>query len=103
MQNHSPGNTSFAFGVSVAVTSIFTALLVIAKESAPALKASMKAFSGHHWTTHGLITLLVFVVLGLVLARLKVGERMTTTALTYALAAGVVISGLLIFGFYLVH
>ena len=103
MHNSTLGRMPSAFGLSVAVTSVLTALLVIAKETTPALKAWMKAFAGHHWTTHGLITLLVFVALALLLAQLRLSERLTTTALTLVLAGGIVLSGLLIFGFYLVH
>lgn len=98
-------NAMYGFGLSVAVASMFTALLVVAKEMNAPLLSWMNATSGHHWVTHGILTLAVFVALGLILTRLGSDERswLNANRLTFVLAASIVVSGAIIFGFFLAH
>ena len=100
MQNNSLGTYTWSFGISVIVTSIFSALLVVVKESNPdTVMAWMKA-TGHHWAAHGVLNLIVFLAVGYGLAALNKDKEVTTTAsslttwLTLAVLAGtVIISG----------
>lgn len=91
----------YGFGLSVAVSSVFTALLVVVKEMHEPLKSWMKAAMGHHWITHGVLTVLVFVLLGFVLTRLGTGTN--ASRLAFLLATGIVLSGAIIFGYFLMH
>jgi hypothetical protein len=83
---------------------VVSALLVILKESSEeGVLALMKAVTGHHWVTHGLINLILFVVLGWTLSRPNAGQgvKLSVNGLVGCIVGAVVISGLLIAGFYL--
>jgi hypothetical protein len=92
-----------AFGVSLAVTSVASALLVVAKELSPNLVMPlMKRLTGHHWVTHSLVALILFVVLGgaFSMANGGRGMRMSPRRLIAALAGGVIVGAMIIAGFY---
>lgn len=97
--------TLYGFGFSFAVTSVFTALLVVAKETSEPLMSWMKGVSGHHWITHGIVTLALFVALGFLLTAVVANEVSTrrTTRLIAAMAAAIVVSGAILFGFFVTH
>ena len=61
--------TTRAFGLSVAVTSILSALLVVAKELNEGLLNFMKHVTMHHWVTHGIFNIIVFLLVGFVLSK----------------------------------
>src|SRR3979490_2439733 len=74
-----------SFGLSLGLTNLFNALLVIVKETNETVLALMKA-TGHHWVAHGVLDIMVFVALGVLLA--PIGEtwrlqpyRITATAI----------------------
>ena len=96
---------STAFGISLAVASLANALLVSAKEKSPKVLAFMKGLTGHHWITHCLVIILLFVVLGLILTRMNGGEgiRVSVHSLTATVVGGVVLGALIIVGFYLIE
>jgi hypothetical protein len=96
-------NATVSFGVSLAITSVASALLVIAKEKAPAIMSSMKSATGHHWATHSLFALVLFLVLGVGLMRMRSGQglRMTAAGLMKAVVGGIVTGSVIIAGFYL--
>jgi hypothetical protein len=90
-----------SFGISLAITSVVNALLVIAKETHPTTVMDwMKQATGHQWATHSLLSLMLFFALGLVLARGQ-GPKMTAASLIKIIVTGVAIGGLTILGFYL--
>lgn len=96
------GNAIAAFGYSLALTSVLSVILVIVKEKSEAVMAVMKAMTGHHWITHGLIVLALFTVIGLVLtkfmpARPAAPDFNSTAA---AILAATVVSGLALAAFY---
>jgi uncharacterized Tic20 family protein len=93
-----PGATGF--GVSYAITSVLSALLVVLKESSEAVHDGLAAITGHHWVTHGLLDVIVFVVLGLVLSRMGGGLRMTGGALVSTIVGATILSGLIIAGYF---
>lgn len=63
-----------AYGLSVAITCILSAILVIAKETNEALLLFMKSVTVHHWVTHGIFNILVFLALGQLLSRVNSGQ-----------------------------
>jgi len=104
MENIEIGKYTRGFGLSFAITSLLSALLVIIKEkNEGTVLAAMAAATGHHWVTHGVINLILFIVLGWLFSRSSEGRgvNLTASALTYCILCGVVINGLLISGFYL--
>jgi lipoprotein signal peptidase len=103
MENNGIGKYTRSFGLSFAITSVLSALLVVLKESnEETVLHWMKAATGHHWVTHGIINLIVFVALGWVFSRFNSGEgiKLTAGALVCTITSAVVLSGLIITGFY---
>src|ERR1019366_7180750 len=103
MENNDPvSKYTASFGVSLAIASVISALLVILKEKSPAVMTWMKKATGHHWATHSLIAIILFIALGLILARANGGKgiQMTATRLVSVFVGGVVTSLVLISGFY---
>jgi hypothetical protein len=97
--------TTKAFGVALAITSVLSALLVVAKElSQHTVMVWMKKMTGHHWVTHGLLALVLFLILGFVLTKIIGGRgmKMTGARLVLVLASGVIIGDLIIAAFYLI-
>lgn len=84
------------FGLSYAITSILSALLVVIKESDEVIHNWMVVLTGHHWVTHGLLDLVVFLVLGFAFSRMGSGIRMSVNALIMTIVAATVLSGLII-------
>jgi lipoprotein signal peptidase len=106
MENTDLGKYTRSFGLSFAITSVVSALLVILKESSEeGVLALMKAATGHHWVTHGLFNIILFVVLGWALSMSKKGQgvEISANSLVSFIIGAVIISGVLIAGFYLLH
>ena len=106
MENSDIGKYTMSFGLSFAITSVISALLVILKESSEeGVLAWMAAVTGHHWVTHGLINLILFVVLGWALSRPNEGHgvKMTANSLVSFIVGAVILSEVLIAGFYILH
>jgi len=104
MENNGIGKFTRSFGVAFAITSVASALLVVLKESnEDTVLAWMKSLTGHHWATQGLINLILFVALGWGLARLNHGQgpNLSANVLVTCIAGAVVLSGLIIVGFYI--
>ena len=105
MEKNSIGKYTRSFGLSLAITSVVSALLVVLKETNQnTVLAFMKKLTGHHWVTHTVFDVVLFVVIGVILARTHGGEgvRMTGTRIITVLVCAVVLSGLIISGFYLI-
>ena len=103
MQDNGLGRYTVSFGLSLAITSLLSALLVVLKELNEPVLNWMKQVTVHHWVTHGTFNLIVFVVLGLLLAQLNggAGVRISAKSFTNVIVGAVVLGGLIIAGFYL--
>ena len=103
MENTGVSKYTTSFGLSLALASVANALLVVAKESIPAVAAGMQKLTGHHWVTHSVIILGLFALFGWLLARAQGGRgiNLSVNRLIATLVAGVVAGGLVILGFYL--
>jgi TRAP-type mannitol/chloroaromatic compound transport system permease large subunit len=105
METNALGKYTTSFGMSLAITSLVSAVLVVVKEmSENTVLALMKRITFHHWFTHTLFVLILFVVLGWVLARANGGQgvNMTVNRFVSVLVGAVVLSGIIIAGFYLI-
>lgn len=91
--------------MAVAVAILFTSLLVVPKEISKGLKDGLASMLGHHWTTHGVITIILFVVLGVLFSRLRIEESWGIDArkLTAVVLGATILGGLIVVGFYLLH
>ncbi|GAB6263925.1 hypothetical protein [Photobacterium sp. R1] len=90
-----------AFGISYGITSILSALLVILKESSEAIHNVLVVITGHHWVTHGLLDIIIFLVLGFVFYRTCGNTRFSVNTLIMIIVGSTVISGLIIGGYFM--
>ena len=92
-----------SFGVALALASVVNGVLVVAKESSPAVQAGLQKLTGHHWITHSAIIVGLFCLAGWGLSRINGGQgiRLTPGKLLGILLAGVAVGALTIIGFYL--
>jgi hypothetical protein len=95
--------TTIGFGLSAAIVSILNTLLVIFKELTPPFKKAMADAMGHHWTTHGVIVIGLFLVLGFVLAGAVKPESWSADTLGKTILWSVIIAGGALAAFYLLH
>jgi hypothetical protein len=105
MENNDIGKFGRSFGLSFAITSLFSVIVLILKETNEhTVMAWMKAATPHHWITHTLLDLIVFVVLGVVFAKANNGQgiKIDSARLNSFIVGAFIISGILIAGFYLV-
>jgi hypothetical protein len=105
MENIEIGKYGRSFGLSFAITSLFSVILLILKETNEhTVMAWMKAATPHHWITHTLLDLILFVILGLALAKANKGQGITIgpDRLNSMIVGAFVVSGLIIAGFYLI-
>ncbi|MDO9633175.1 MAG: hypothetical protein Q7I92_14850 [Humidesulfovibrio sp.] len=91
------------FCLSVAITSVVSGLLVIAKESNEGLLKFMKTVTVHHWVTHGIFNLVLFVALGMLLAKSNNGQgpAMDDDKLINVTVAGFLLGCAMVAGFFL--
>jgi hypothetical protein len=105
MENMEIGKYGRAFGLSFAITSLFSVIVLILKETNEhTVMAWMKAATPHHWITHSLLDLIVFVVLGVALGKANNGQglKIDSGRLTGFIVGAFILSGILIAGFYLI-
>ena len=93
-----------SFGLSLALCSVVNALLVVMKEKSPAVQAEMQKMTGHHWVTHSAIVVGLFLLCGWLFTLPNGGQgfRLAANRLIGIIGAGVVASGGIIMGFYLI-
>jgi len=99
MEN-SIGKYTRSFGLALAAACLFSGLLVVVKElSDETVLAWMKRVTVHHWVTHAIIDLVIFVAIGLLLTNVKISSE----RLAKLIAGAVIVGGLLVAGFYLIE
>jgi hypothetical protein len=84
--------SGFVLAATIAV--LFNTGLAWAKDAYAPLNDFMKLLSGHHWTTHGLADLIVFLGLAFIFVKTRVAEKIDPNRLIGALVGAVVIAGL---------
>lgn len=102
-ENKMLDDLSVGFGLSFLVASIFNGLLIVAKESCAPLKAGMKSLFGHHWTTHGIFVIVLFLVLGYIFSKTNLVKKIDADKTSGLVIAGTVLGGLIIVGFFFKH
>jgi hypothetical protein len=85
-------STTSGFALSAAITILFNTALAWAKDAYPPLNTFMKSLTGHHWTTHGLADLFLFIGLGLIFSKSGIAEKINPARLAPMLAGTVVVA-----------
>ena len=96
------GRTSAAFALAAAITVLFSTALAWAKDACRPLNTFMASLTGHHWTTHAVADILVFMALGLIFLKTGVAEKIVPNRLIQGLIGAVSVAGLGLVGWYLV-
>ena len=89
------------FGLSLIVTSLLNAVILLIKETNDSVMSAMRAALGHHWTTHGAIVIIVFVVLGFVFSNMKFEEKWDSQKMLKFIVLATIIGGIIVAGFFL--
>jgi uncharacterized membrane protein YwzB len=89
------------FGLSLIVTSLLNAVILLIKETNDSVMSAMRAALGHHWTTHGAIVIIVFVVLGFVFSSMKFEEKWDSQKMLKFIILAKIIGGIIVAGFFL--
>jgi uncharacterized membrane protein SirB2 len=63
----------------------------------------MKSLSGHHWMTHGIFVIVLFIVLGYIFSRTDLNKKIDADRTSGLVIAGTVLGGLIIAGFFFKH
>jgi hypothetical protein len=80
------------FVLAAVIAILFNTALAWAKDASAPLTDFMKSLTGHHWITHGLADLILFVGLGFLFANSKTAGKAKARQLTGALVAAVAIA-----------
>lgn len=83
-----------SFSLAAAITVLFNTALAWAKDAYAPLNNFMKSLTGHHWISHALADVLVFVALGLIFQRTRTAEKMDPNRLISILVGAVVVAAL---------
>ncbi|MBI5844695.1 MAG: hypothetical protein HZB23_08510 [Deltaproteobacteria bacterium] len=104
MESTELGKYTRSFGTALAMTSLFSAILVVVKESSPPVLDWMKQVTVHHWVTHGLLNMIVFLAAGFGLGFVGNGRGIGITPknLVSAIVGSIVAGSLIIAGFFLI-
>lgn len=85
--------TAAAFALSASITVVFNVVLAFIKDSYPPLNSFMAALTGHHWRTHGLADVILFLLLGWLFMARGIPSRGLTNGSAATLGASVVVAG----------
>lgn len=92
-----------SYGISLAVASLLSAFLVVAKETNKGLMDMMKTVTVHHWVSHIVFIVGVFLILGVILSKSQGGKGVNVSdeGVLKAVVSSVVIGTAIIVGFFL--
>lgn len=94
---------TIGFSLAYVIASLFSAILVPIKEEIAPIKDAMYALTGHHWATHGLLTILVFIIFGYALSKESYQEKFDAIKVQKMIIWTTVIASVIIAGYMLIH
>ncbi len=85
---------TISFGISATITIILNTILMILKEKIPNFHNFLVTLSGHHWISHGIVDIVIFILLGFIISK-----RVITKKISILLILSTIISvaGIMIF------
>jgi hypothetical protein len=93
--------TTSAFALAAAIACLFNTALAWVKDAYAPLNKFMASLTGHHWITHGLADVIVFVGLGLLFMNTSIANKINPDRMVSILIWSVVASGLGLFAWFL--
>lgn len=100
METKPVNQLTISYIISYVITAIFSSVLTIVKDLNAPLKDWMKSLTTHHWITHGIFVVVLFLLLALLFNQQKVGKKLTADQLSNWVIWGTILSGLILVGFY---
>jgi hypothetical protein len=97
------GRSRTAFGLSAATVIILNTLVACAKDAYPPLKTFMASLSDHDWTTQGVADVVLFAVLGLIILKTGLLEKISPSRVISFLVGAVIVAGGGLFAWYLLY
>ncbi len=85
---------TLGFGISAAIVILFNTFLMIVKEEIPLVHTMMVALSGHHWTSHGLIDVTLFIILGFLFSSRNIKVNISSLIITSTIVGVLLIIGM---------
>jgi len=82
------------FVLAAAIAVLFNTALAWVKDASRPVTDFMTSLGGHHWTTHGLADLVLFIGLGFIFMNTRVAEKIDPNRLIGVLTVAVGIAGL---------
>lgn len=89
------------FGLSLIVTILLNAIILLCKELNANVMSALKSAFSHHWTTHGIILIMTFFVLGFLFSGMKLGTKLDSHKMMKYIIVAVIISGFIIVVFFM--
>jgi flagellar biosynthesis protein FlhB len=89
-----------AFALSAVVVIIFSTALAWIKDAYEPLNTFMASLTGHHWTTHGLVDVALFFLLGWLFLAGRTVQGITNS-LIWAIIISVIVAGSGLAGWFL--
>ena len=103
MRNTTLDRSTIGFVLSAALGNIINVLLVIFKELSPSFMKIMAALTGHHWITHGVIVVGLFLLLGFTFSGTVKPDSWSAEKLSRIILWSIIIGGSSLAAFYLLH
>jgi hypothetical protein len=94
MRNSQLSPATSGFVLSAAITALFNTGLAWTKDSYPPLNDFMKSVGGHHWTTHGIVDLALFLGLGIIFTKSRATEKIHPNRLNAVFVGAVALATL---------
>ena len=91
---------SSAFGLAAAITIVFNTPLTWVKEAYHPLHTFMASLTGHHWITHGITDVVLFLLLGVIFMNTGSAEKISPNGLVVTVITAVVVAGLGLAGWF---
>lgn len=92
-QSASVEKIAAAYGLAASIAIVFNTLLTWLKEASHPFKSFMVLLTGHHWITHGLVVLAVFLVLGWVFTARGIPAQGLDQRLAVMIAGAILVGG----------
>src|SRR5579872_1289131 len=92
-ETQQPTRASAAFALAAAIACVFNTALAWTKDAYAPLNSFMASLTGHHWITHGLADVILFLGLGAIFAATGIPAKGLSKGLIITVAACALLAG----------
>ena len=97
------GRASSSFALAAAIAIVFNTVVACVKDADKPLKTFMTSLAGHDWTTQGIADVVLFFVVGLILWKTSLAEKINANSAIRWLAGAAIVAGAGLFAWYLMY